>query len=79
MSRDPKLDLFDKVLKQELGLEYTRQGDVKLNFFPDSGNSGVSVPLVLAGNTREATLALPRKTSSRTFSGTPLRMKFFAT
>ena len=51
MSRDPKLDLFDKILKQELGLEYTRQGDVKLNFFPDSGNSGVSVPLVLAGNT----------------------------
>jgi hypothetical protein len=51
MSRDPKLDLFDKILKQELGLEYKQSGDVQLNFFPDSTNSGVSVPLVLAGNT----------------------------
>mgnify|MGYP003635944410 CR=1 FL=1 len=51
MSRDPKLDLFDKILKHELGLEYKQSGDVQLNFFPDSTTPGVSVPLVLAGNT----------------------------
>ncbi len=43
--------MFNKILKQERGLEYKQSGDVQLNFFPDSTNSGVSVPLVLAGNT----------------------------
>ena len=52
MSKASKLARMKNTVLETTGLTYKPSGgDVQLNFFPDSTNSGVSVPLVLAGNT----------------------------
>ena len=52
MSKANKLARMKTTVRETTGLSYNLSGEtVELNFFPDSTNQGVSVPLVLAGNT----------------------------
>ena len=52
MSKASKLTRMAKTVLETTGLTYNTSGEtVELNFTPDSTNQGVSVPLVLRGNT----------------------------
>ena len=52
MSKASKLDRMRTTVLETTGLRYNTSGEtVELNFFPNSTDTGVSVPLVLKGNT----------------------------
>lgn len=58
MSKASKLDRMAKTVLETTGLTYNTSGQtVELNFTPDVTTPGVSVPLVLAGNTNSGACA----------------------